>query len=337
MQALGVQLQRLDKPASIPGMAYPARVVLPPSQEYVVSAPLAGVVDQLLVGQNEAVKPGQALLRLASPELGEQQLKLMEAASRNRLAQRTLQREKQLASEGIVPERRAQDAQNAAAEEQARVRQAEAALRLAGLDAASIRRVAEGSAMQDALVIRARAGGIVTELSIKPGQRVAPSDPLVRVADTGKLWLDIQLPVERQSQVTARGGQVGIVGRDASAVTASLGSTVSDNQTIVLRAQVTRGAALLRPGEFVQAQVAFAGGGEGWPVPVAAVARQDGKAYVFVRTDKGFVATPVEVLDSAGQALRIKGALRPGQEIAITSVIGLKAAWLGKGGGEKGE
>ena len=60
MQALGVQLQRLDKPASIPGMTYPARVVLPPSQEYVVSAPLAGVVDQLLIGQNEAVKPGQA-------------------------------------------------------------------------------------------------------------------------------------------------------------------------------------------------------------------------------------------------------------------------------------
>ena len=41
MQALGVQLQRLDKPASIPGMTHPARVVLPPSQEYVVRAPLA--------------------------------------------------------------------------------------------------------------------------------------------------------------------------------------------------------------------------------------------------------------------------------------------------------
>ncbi|MBN9426760.1 MAG: efflux RND transporter periplasmic adaptor subunit [Burkholderiales bacterium] len=333
MQALGVQLQRLDKPAAIPGMTYPARVVLPPSQEYVVSAPLAGVVDQLLVGQNESVKPGQALLRLVSPELGEQQLKLMEAASRNRLAQRTLQREKQLAAEGIVPERRAQDAETAAAEDRARQRQAEAALRLAGLDAASIRRVADGGAMQDALVIRARAGGTVTDLSIKPGQRVQQSDPLVRVADTRKLWLDIQLPVERQSQVMARGGQVGVVGRDAGAVTTSLGTTVSDSQTVVLRADVTRGAALLRPGEFVQVQVAFAGGGEGWPVPVAAVARQGDKAYVFVRTEKGFLATPVEVLDSAGQALRVKGALRPGQQIAITSVIGLKAAWLGKGGG----
>lgn len=333
MQALGVQLQRLDKPAAIPGMAYPARVVLPPSQEYVVSAPLSGVVDQLLVGQNDAVKPGQPLLRLSSPELGEQQLKLLEAASRNRLAQRTLQREKQLAAEGIVPERRAQDAETAAAEDRARLRQAEAALRLAGLDAAAIRRVAEGGAMQDALLIRARAGGIVTDLGVKPGQRVQQSDPLARVADTRKLWLDIQLPVERQSQVTARGGQVTVAGRDATAVTTSLGATVSDSQTVVLRADVTRGADLLRPGEFVQAQVAFAAGSEGWPVPVAAVARQGDKAYVFVRTDKGFVATPVDVLDSAGQALRVKGALRAGQEIAVTSVIGLKAAWLGKGGG----
>ena len=264
MQALGVQLQRLDKPASIPGMAYPARVVLPPSQEYVVSAPLAGVVDQLLIGQNEAVKPGQPLLRLSSPELGEQQLKLMEAASRNRLAQRNLQREKQLAAEGIVPERRAQDAETLATEERARLRQAEAALRLAGMDAGAISRVAAGGAMQDALVIRARAGGIVTDLGVKPGQRVQQSDPLARVSDTRKLWLDIQLPVERQSSVAARGGQITVVGRDSVAVTTSLGTTVSDSQTIVLRAEVTRGAASLRPGEFVQAQVAFAVGGEGW-------------------------------------------------------------------------
>lgn len=332
MQALGVQLQRLDKPAAIAGMVYPARVVLPPSQEYVVSAPLAGVVDQLLIGPNEAVKPGQVLLRLVSPELGEQQLKLMEAAARNRLAQRTLQREKQLAAEGIVPERRAQEAEIAAAEEQARQRQAEAALRLAGLDATSIRRVAEGGGAQDALLVRARAGGIVTELGIKPGQRVQQSDALVRIADTRKLWLDIQLPVDRQAQVAARGAAVGVVGRDAAAVTAGLGATVSDSQTLALRAEVTRGAQLLRPGEFVQAQVSFAGSGEGWPVPVAAVARQGDKAYVFIRTEKGFTATPVNVLDSAGQALRVSGSLRPGQEIAVTSVIGLKAAWLGKGG-----
>jgi cobalt-zinc-cadmium efflux system membrane fusion protein len=53
----------------------------------------------------------------------------------------------------------------------------------------------------------------------------------------------------------------------------------------MLRAQVTRGAQLLRLGEFVQVrQVPFAKSEEGWPVPVPAVVRQDDKAFVFVRT-----------------------------------------------------
>jgi multidrug efflux pump subunit AcrA (membrane-fusion protein) len=64
------------------------------------------------------------------------------------------------------------------------------------------------------------------------------------------------------------------------------------------------------------------------------VARDDGKAYVFVRSGDGFRARPVTVLASGGNALRIKGDLQAGQQIAISSVIALKAAWLGKGGGE---
>jgi cobalt-zinc-cadmium efflux system membrane fusion protein len=70
----------------------------------------------------------------------------------------------------------------------------------------------------------------------------------------------------------------------------------------------------------------------GWTVPLQSVVRQGDKAFVFVRTAKGFTATPVTVLASAGQTLRIAGELQPGQEIATGSVIALKAAWQGKGG-----
>ena len=43
----------------------------------------AGLVDRVLVGENDTVKSGQPLLRLISPELGELQLKLLEAASKS--------------------------------------------------------------------------------------------------------------------------------------------------------------------------------------------------------------------------------------------------------------
>ena len=338
MQGLGITLQRLDKPAAIQGQAYPARVVLPPSQEQVVSAPLAGLVDRVLVGENDTVKSGQPLLRLISPELGELQLKLLEASSKSRLSQKTAQRERMLFTEGIIPERRVQEADGAAEEDRARVQQAEAALRLAGMDVASVRKIAAGGALQDGLTVHAKTGGTVMALDVKAGQRVAQADALMRLADTRQLWLDIQLPADRRSQVAIKGGQITVVGRDATAAPMSLGLMVSDSQTVTLRAQVTQGATLLRPGEYVQAQVPFStlasagSGGESWPVPVASVVRQGDKAYVFVRTPKGFLAQQVTVLNSAGASVQVQGPLKTGQDIAITSVIALKAAWLGKSG-----
>ena len=338
MQGLGITLQRLEMPAGIQGQAYPARVVLPPSQEQVVSAPLAGLVDRVLVGENDTVKSGQPLLRLISPELGELQLKLLEASSKNRLSQKTAQRERMLFAEGIIPERRVQEAEGAAEEDRARVQQAEAALRLAGVDIATVKKIAAGGALQDGLTVNAKTAGTVMALDVKTGQRVAQADALMRLADTRQLWLDIQLPVDRRSLVATKGGQITVVGRDATATPMSLGTMVSDSQTVTLRAQVTKGATLLRPGEYLQVQVPFAtlastgSGGESWPVPVASVVRQGDKAYVFVRTPKGFLAQQVTVLNSAGASVQVQGPLKTGQDIAVTSVIALKAAWLGKSG-----
>lgn len=334
MQSLGVQVQRLEKSSDTSGQTYSARVVLAPGQEQIASAPLAGVVDQLLVAENDAVKAGQPLMRLISPELGELQLKLMEVSSSSRLSQKALQRERQLFSEGIIPERRVQEAEATAAQDAARKRQAEAALRLAGLDNARIRSIADGGNVETSVTVRAKGAGLVADLSVKPGQRVQQADLLMRIANPSKLGLDIQIPSARTAQVaTVKGSAITVVGRDGVQGEAlSVGPTVSDNQILVLKAVVTKGAEQLRPGEILQVQVPFSGGSEGWTVPLQSVVRQGDKAYVFVRTEKGFVATPVSVLASAGQTMRVTGGLQAGQEIATASVIALKAAWQGKGG-----
>ena len=338
LKTLGVTLLKLEQPAAIAGMAFAAKVTLPPGQEQLVSAPVAGVVDQLLVGEQQAVKAGQALLRLNSPQFGEMQLKLIEAASRARLGQKTLQREKALLGEGIIPERRVQEAEAAAQADAARQRQAEAALRLAGVEAAAIQRIAAGGTLQDGVVVRARAAGVVLSIDIKPGQRVQEADALLRLASLQTLWLDIAMPADRQPATLLRSNgaaAIEIVGRDALAMPLSVGAIVSDSQTVTLRARVTRGADRLRPGEVVQARVPFAANAAGWALPLQAVARQDDQAYVFVRTDKGFIARPVNVVSSAGASVQVTGELKSGQEVATASVIALKAAWQGKSGGAK--
>lgn len=336
IQTLGVALQRLDRPADIPGQAYPARVIVPTPQEQVVSAPLAGLVDQVLIGENETVQRGQPLLRLVSPELGELQLRALEAASKSQLSQKTALRERTLYVDGIVSERRVQEAEREAEADRARLQQAESALRLAGMDEARIRRIRAGDALRNDVTVHAQAGGTVLALGVKPGQRVAQADALMRLADTRQLWLDIQLPADRRSQIAMKHGVITVSGREVSAAPLSMSQVVSDGQTLTLRARVTQGAALLRPGEVVQAQVPFAistdAANPGWPVPVSAVARQDNQAYVFVRTAQGFTAQPVTVLNSAGTSVQVQGPLKAGQEIATRSVIALKAAWLGQSG-----
>ena len=332
IQAMGIRTMRLDAPANLAGIAYPARVGLPRGQEQILSASVAGVVDQILVDDHANVIAGQPLLRLNSPEFGELQLKLFEVTNQSRLADRTLRREKSLFAEGIVPERRVIEASAAASDGRARVHQAEAAIRLAGVDEATARKIGSGE-VQERLVLRASRSGTVLAIDVKPGQRVAAADPLLRLAELGRLWLDIELPAERASN-WRKDGRIQIVGRLASASPLSVAAIVSDSQTATLRAEVDEGADTLRPGEFVQAQVPLVAGGDAWILPIAAVAHQGRNTVVFVRTATGFAARPISIVASSGQRLSVNGALHRGEEIAVAAVIALKAAWLGESGAE---
>lgn len=333
MKSLGVTLQRVDQAATTAGLSYPAQVVLPPQGEQIVSAPVSGLVQQILVNEHQTVRSGQELLRLSSPEFGELQLALMEAASRSNLSQRALARERDLFKEGIIPQRRVFEAESASSSDAARLRQAKAALRLAGLDSGSIDRLARGGAPQDTLVIRARSAGTILALKVTPGQRVGDADVLLRLATFDRLWLDIQLPADRARSWSADRA-ITVADRQVSAKPMSAGAVVSQNQTVVLRAEVTAGAQNLKPGEYVQARVPFAAGQAAKTVPIAAVVRHEKGTYVFVRTPAGFVARQVKVIASAGQTVSVAGAFQPNDQVAITSVIALKAAWLGESGGE---
>ena len=113
MQALGIQTAALQDQADSVRPNFPAQVVVPPDREQVVSSPVAGLIAQILVQPNELVRRGAPLLRIASPELGQLQLELLQAAARATLARQAAQREQALFDEGIIPQRRIQESQSA--------------------------------------------------------------------------------------------------------------------------------------------------------------------------------------------------------------------------------
>lgn len=333
MQALGIATAPIHAQGDPVRLSFPAQVVVPPAAAQVVSAPVAGLVTQLLVQQNQGVRRGTPLIRIASPELGHLQLQLLQTSARATLARQTAQREKQLFDEGIIPQRRVQESHAALAEAQAALNNATAALRMSGMPAATIEAVASTGKTQDTLTLAATQAGFVIEVAVKPGQRVEAATALMQVAQTDTLWLDIQLPVSESANWPA-GTRVSVKDRKITARIVSANSMVSPaSQTITVRAAIEGRDSLVRPGEFLTVELPAGTAQRGWDVPLAALAHEGDQAYLFVRTAKGFEARPVTVTASAGQRARVQGPVEPGEQIAVSGVVALKGAWLaGKAG-----
>jgi RND family efflux transporter MFP subunit len=334
MVAMNIQTEPLRRDAAPVVINLPAQVTVPANREQIVSAPMAGLAVELYVQPNQTVKQGAALLRLVVPELGPLQLQLMQANTRAGLARQAALREKALFGEGIIAQRRVQEAQAALAEAEAALRQAKAALRLAGMPVGAIDRVAATGQLQDGLTLHAAKAGIVTNIAVKPGQRVEPASALMHLAQTDRLALEIQAPAANVSAWRV-GSKLKLQGRAGAATVVSVSPAVdAGSQTVAIRAEMDAAVAGLRPGEFVTVQLPMAAEAASWDLPLAALAHDGTQAYVFVRVASRFEARPVKVVGSAGQRVRVQGALNDGERVAIAGVVALKGSWLGEKGGD---
>jgi RND family efflux transporter MFP subunit len=261
------------------------------------------------------------------------QLQLVQATTRAKLARETAQREQALFDEGIIAARRVQEAQAGLAEGEAALRVAQGSLRMAGMSAGAISRVAASGKPEDGVTLTAARAGIITEINVKPGQRVEPGFALMHLAQLDQLALEIQAPAGRASEWRV-GSKLKLQGRPGGATITSISPIVAaGSQTSALRAEVWRGSGL-RPGEFVTVELPLAHHATAFDVPLRALAYERDKTVVFVRTAGGFEARPVIVQSSAGQMARVEGRLAAGERIAVSGVIALKGSWLGEKGGE---
>lgn len=327
LQVLGIEMVVLRAQGEPVRVSYPAQTVLPPSAEQVISSPVAGLVVQLLAQSNQAVRAGAPLIRIASAELGQMQLQLLQVNSRAILARQTAQREQSLFSEGLIAQRRVQEAQAGLQEAEAALRQAKSALRLGGMSSGAIDKVAASGNPQESLVLVAAQAGVVTEISARSGQRVDPAVPLLRLAQTNTMWLEIQVPANEAS-AWPLGTKLNVKGRDvAASVVGSSALVATGSQMITIRALVD-GKSSLRPGELVSVGTSMGNTATGWDLPLSALARDGAEAYIFVRTSEGFEARSVKVLASAGQRVRVQGDAKAGEQVAVSGVVALKGAWL---------
>lgn len=306
----------------------PAQVVVPPGQIEVIAASLPTMISAVKVAYGETVKKGQVLLRLQGGQLLEAQRDLATAQAQAQLATERRQRDEALFADGIIAQGRLSEAR--ANEVQARALYAEkrGLLRQAGASSPGKDGTFSGTAE-----LRAPFDAVVLEANAQPGQRVDAQTSLLKLGRLAPLWLEMQASQNQASQL-APGDLVAVPGCTAPARIALIAPHLqAASQSLLIRAELAQPAGCVKPFQYVQVTVSpgRAPAGGTLQAPIAAIARHEGKAWVFVATPEGFRPVGVEVLEESAATVTVTGDIPVGASIATKGVSAIKSVWLGLG------
>ncbi len=331
-QALGILVAPLASSTMQISHRLPGEIVVPVSQERVVSAAQGGLVDALNVAAGAEVKKGQVLGHITSPELVSLQRDYLQSLTQYRLAKNIYDRDAELYKDGIIAERRYLTTQSGFEEAKAILAQRRQSLKLSGMADSGIARLNQSSEFASGLSIVAPIDGQVLEQLVTVGQRIDPATPMFRIGRLNPLWLEIHAPVESLASV-AKGMQVNIPQYQAEGrIIAIIRNINKNDQTMHVRAEITKNADKLSPGQFVEAEVVAENmQGKQFSVPKAALIRQGVDSYLFVESAQGFVPAKVTVISEQADKAVVAGEFSGKEKVAITGTVAIKAAWIGTG------
>ena len=327
--ALKVSVAPLSAHAGAVTVGLPARVVIPPAQERLVTAPVAGVITELRAAAGDPVRVGQTLAVLRGESLIGAQRELAQAAVQVQLAREGVKRDEALFQEGIIPESRLQAVRAQLALNESALAERRAWLRLMGLSDAAVKAAERGERLADSVALVAPMDGVVMEVPAVVGARVETTAPLLRLARLDPLWLEIQAPAEVAALVKPGQG-VSVPGTAAKGSVLAVGRGVSEAQTVPIRARINNKDGQLRLNQSVSARLEGVAGARQWRVPVKAIVRQAGQNWVFVERQGGFEPEKIKVLSQSAQQAAIDGPFSGEEKIAVEGVAALKAAWQGE-------
>lgn len=323
-QNLGVQVTRPVLSRTDQTTPYPAQVVIPTPQMWVVSAPVPGMVTNLAVARGDRVSAGQPLVTLESPSFVSLQREYLHSVAQETLANQQLKRNTDLFEGKAVPQRVLETSQAEARQAGIVVAERRQMLRLSGLSDEAIMRLTSDVSISATLTVTAPQTASVVDIAVSPGQRVEQAAPLVKIARLSPLWVEISIPASNIGAIRS-GAKVEIEGH-ATLGRVILVSETTDaaTQTILVRAEIPN-AGELHPGQTAAARVSFLSAGEStWEIPYAGLVRRGEQSSVFVARDGGFQLIPVTLLAEDQDHVVVSGPISDKDDIAISGISALR-------------
>jgi cobalt-zinc-cadmium efflux system membrane fusion protein len=176
-------------PAKTLTVELPARLVWNEDRTQRIHPAFAGRVLRIATDVGQPVKPGTVLAQLVSPDFGVAQADTAKAGVDERLAQKTLARQRELYEAGVIARKDLEQAEADAARTQAEVQRTHARTRLYGASA--------GGNIDQRLALVSGIAGLVVERNLTPGQELRPDQtgpgvpPLFVLSDPTSLWVVI--------------------------------------------------------------------------------------------------------------------------------------------------
>ncbi|MBI1839408.1 MAG: efflux RND transporter periplasmic adaptor subunit [Verrucomicrobia bacterium] len=277
-------------------------------------SPFAGRVARILVEPGTAVKKGDALALIESPDYGQAQSDAAKAFSDRVLAEGNLARVKDLFDHGAAPAKDLATAEAEVARTKAESSRASARLSLYG---------GVKEQIDQHYTLRSPIDGIVVEKSINPGQEVRPDQmlastpqlaaPLFVVTDPTRLWALIDVAEQDLAHVAAKtslGVRAGVYGERTFQGQIDYVSDSLDpgSRTVRVRASVSNADRLLKAEMLVTAELSVAQQGA-VEISSKAVFLQGDRHYVILQDGAGKYSKHEVVVgrEADGRALILKG------------------------------
>jgi multidrug efflux pump subunit AcrA (membrane-fusion protein) len=326
------------KASATEGQHLSGTVVAPPNAVSMISSMVSGVVQEVQHQSMQPIRSGNPIVSIFSQQLMEMQREYVQLATQSRLAKEKRERDEGLFNEGIIAQSRLQDSRAAAIQADVAARERYQALRSAGMGETQIRQLLSNQNLTSVLRISANSNGILTEINVKPGQRIEAGTPIASISKDGAFWVELQASAQQASSI--RIGDLMQVNNCASAKVTAISSQIqSGNQTTLIRTQVIDGNQCLKLNQFVDARHQS---GVIPPnsigVPAKALIQSKNEHYVFVKNAQGFEAVKVKLLSTVGQHAWVSSnpKLQVGSQVATQGIIQLKGARAGLGAEEGG-
>ena len=290
-----------------------------------------GQIETVFVQLGDRVHRGQPLVAIGSLILDELIENYLVAKVRIDAARTTYHRSEMLLREKAVSMRRFQNDRAAYLETNTIHQHVQEKLANMGITGDDLRELEQGSHVEaHRYILKASMDGTIIDQQAVLGQGISAGAELFRIADTTRVWVFANLPIE-EAQYFQEGDEGTIVSQGREPITAPLTyiAPFADEKTLTVqvRFDVNNIAGQLKPNEYVEVRLGRA------PSPVVAIPLSaltiiDGTRGAFVQRDTGFDFVAVETGQDSDGWVEVWSGVAVGDMVVTAGVFDLKSIVL---------